>query len=156
MDLISNAEHHTPVSGTARRFFVPTVLSEHASDHDYFRMIEAQLCNDGGYEALLYHLLHEVDVRDFNVRAVPKTAALLEQAAYSRKGIDLLVEKACNEAVVPCAWGNPGFSVCSSSDDRYGFDYFVEHRSIYNSLRLFRCTIQVQIYPDSHPCVVDF
>ena len=67
--------------------------------------------NGGGYEALLYHLLHEVDVRDFNVRAVPKTAALLEQAAYSRKGLDLLVEKACHEAVVPCAWGDSGFGL---------------------------------------------
>ena len=87
--------------GTARRFFVPKVSSESANDHEYFRKIDGEL-HDGGYEALLYHLLHEVDIRDFNVRAVPKTAALAEQAAYSRKGIDLLVEIACKEGVVPC------------------------------------------------------
>ena len=42
-----------------------------------------QMHDEGGFEALLYHLLHEVDVRDFNVRAVPKTAALLEQIIQS-------------------------------------------------------------------------
>ena len=129
VDVISNARHYVPVSGTARRFFIPTVSQERVGDFDYFRRIDDELRNDGGFEALLYHLLHEVDLRDFNVLAVPKTAALLEQAAYSRKGIDLLVEKACNEAVAPCTWGSPGFSICSSSGDRYGFDYFVEHHS---------------------------
>src|SRR5262245_57790874 len=38
---------------------------------------------NGGYEALLYHLLHEIDLRDFNVRAVPKTVGLLEQKIAS-------------------------------------------------------------------------
>ena len=32
-----------------------------------------------------------------------ETAALAEQAAYSRHGIELLVEEACNEGRVPCA-----------------------------------------------------
>lgn len=82
IDVISNAKHFIPVSETARRLFVPTVSSEKASNHEYFRKMTAQL-NDGGYEALLYHLLFEIDIRDFNVRAVPKTAALAEQAAYS-------------------------------------------------------------------------
>ena len=102
IDIISNQEHYVPVSGTARRFFVPSVSEDRAGDHQYFQAITAQL-NDGGFEALLYHLLHEIDVTDFNVRAVPKTAALAEQAAYSRKGVDLLVEKACNEGQVPCS-----------------------------------------------------
>ena len=128
IDVISNAEHFIPVSGTARRFFVPTVSSERASDHEYFRKIDAQLRNEGGYEALLYHLLHEVDISDFNVRAVPKTAALAEQAAYSRKGLDLLVEKACSEGIVPCAhpqW--PDLSTCVGYDEGAGFDYFIDH-----------------------------
>ena len=88
----------------------------------------AQLIDDGGYEALLYHLLHEIDIKDFNVRDVPKTAALAEQAAYSRKGLDLLVEKACNEAVVPCQHNDcPGFSHNIGYDDGRGFDSFIDH-----------------------------
>jgi hypothetical protein len=75
------------------------------------------------------HLLHEVDIRDFNVRNVPKTAALAEQAAYSRRDIDLLVENACNSARVPCSCfvGHPDFSPTEGYEDRRGFDYFIDH-----------------------------
>jgi hypothetical protein len=129
IDLISNAKHYIPVSGTARRFFAPTVSAAHASDHSYFRKINEQL-HDGGYEALLYHLLYEIDLRDFNVRAVPKTAALAEQAAYSRKGVELLVETACSTGRVPCSYFNlPEFSDCTGYENRRGFDYFIAHHS---------------------------
>ncbi len=128
VDVISNAEHFLPVSGFARRFFVPTVSSDRANDHEYFRKIMHQL-HEGGYEALLYHLLNEIDVRDFNVRDVPKTAALVEQIAYSRKGVDLLVEIACNEGRVPCVHNQYAHvSVITGRDPRYpGFDHFIEH-----------------------------
>ena len=120
MSIISNAEHFLPVSGTARRFMVPTVSSERAGDYEYFASIAAQL-KDGGYEALLYHLLYEIDISDFNVRAVPKTAALAEQVAYSRNGIDLLVEAACNEGRAPCAHDRfPNFSDSSGYGQRRG------------------------------------
>ena len=42
IDVISNAEHFIPVSGTARRFMVPTVSVERANDHKYFAAIHAQ------------------------------------------------------------------------------------------------------------------
>jgi hypothetical protein len=82
IDVISNADHFLLVGGTARRFMVPTVSPDRAGDHDYFHKIRAQL-HDGGYEALLYHLLYEIDIRDFNVRDVPKTAMLLDQKLAS-------------------------------------------------------------------------
>jgi Family of unknown function (DUF5906) len=130
IDILSNAAHYIPVSGTARRFFAPTVSAAHANDHEYFRKIAEQLLNDGGYEALLYHLLYEIDVRDFNVRDVPKTAALAEQAAYSRKGIDLLVETVCNDRRAPCSFDNyPDFSDTSGYENRRGFDYFIDHHA---------------------------
>jgi hypothetical protein len=120
IDVLSNSKHFIPVSGTARRFFVPTVSSDKKGNFDYFKKIDEQMKN-GGYEALLYHLLYEVDVRDFNVRAVPKTAALAEQAAYSRKGIDLLVETACNEACAPCQpLDHPGYSMCTGTNRHAG------------------------------------
>jgi hypothetical protein len=129
IDVISNAEHFLPVSRFVRRFFVPKVSPEHANDQEYFRDIITQLCN-GGYEALLYHLLHEIDIRDFNVRVVPKTAMLTEQAAYSRRGVDLLVEMACSTAIVPCQDPHyPGFSTTTGYEWRQGFDYFIDHHT---------------------------
>ena len=44
--------------------------------------LKAELEN-GGYEALLYHLLHEVDLADFNVRKVPQTEELRQQRDHS-------------------------------------------------------------------------
>jgi hypothetical protein len=126
--ILSNARHIVdPGVKGGRRYFIPTVSSDKASDHEYFRKIIVQLVDEGGYEALLFHLLHEVDVRDFNVRAVPKTAGLAEQAAYSRRGIDLLVEQACSEGVVPCQYHWANFSLATGYEDRAGFDYFIDH-----------------------------
>ena len=102
IDILSNAEHYVPASSSARRFFVPTVSPDRAGDFEYFRKIEAQMKTEGGYEALLYHLQHEVNLRNFDVRKVPTTVGLREQARYSRKGVDLLVESVCNEGQVPC------------------------------------------------------
>jgi Family of unknown function (DUF5906) len=114
IDILSNAEHYVPASSTARRFFVPTVSPNRAGDFEYFRKIEAQLKIEGGYEALLYHLQHEIDLRHFDVRKVPTTVGLREQARHSRKGVDLLVETVCNDGRVPCAID--GHADCSSTN----------------------------------------
>ena len=147
LDLLSNAAHFLPVSGSARRFFAPTVSQDKANDHAYFGKIFAQMQN-GGYEALLYHLLHEIDLSDFNVRDVPKTAELAEQAAYSRKGVDLLVEIACNDAIAPCQNGAPaGVSVCATNPNlvghlRHGLDHTINHHADRNMSRLGALTVK--------------
>jgi hypothetical protein len=87
LSITSNATHFLPVSGSARRFFIPTVSTSHMQDFGYFNAIQSQL-DDGGYEALLYHLLHEVDLTNFNVRLVPQTEALLEQRNHSLAPLD--------------------------------------------------------------------
>jgi hypothetical protein len=53
----------------------------------------------------------------------------MDQAAYSRKGVDLLVEIACNEGRVPCVHNQYAhISVVTGRDSRApGFDYFIEH-----------------------------
>jgi hypothetical protein len=114
IDILSNADHYVPASSTARRFFVPTVSPDRAGDLEYFRQIEAQMKNEGGYEALLYHLQREIDLRHFDVRKVPTTVGLRQQAGYSRKGIDLLVETVCNDGRVPCAVD--GHADCSATN----------------------------------------
>jgi hypothetical protein len=129
IDIGSNKNHFVPVSRTARRFFISTVSLDHLKDFEYFAAIEHQLKN-GGYEALLFHLLYEVDLRDFEVRDVPKTAGLAEQAAYSRKGVDGLVEKACSEGYVLCPhfeW--PGYSIATGQEERKGFDYLIDNHN---------------------------
>jgi hypothetical protein len=114
VDLLSNMDHVVFVGPTARRLFIPTVSEDRVGDLEYFGKIEAQL-QDGGYEALLYHLQHEIHLRDFDARKVPKTEGLAEQARYSRKGVDALVESVCNDARVPCEIGGaPG---CSRTGD---------------------------------------
>ena len=126
VDITTNAKHFVPASRTARRFFIPTVSDNRVGDLEYFKKIEEQL-TDGGYEALLYHLLYEVDLRDFDVRRVPKTAGLAEQVEYSRRGVDGLVEKICSEGRVPCAHNQwSGFSISNSYEQRQGFDYFID------------------------------
>ncbi len=82
ISITSNADHFLPVSGTARRFLIPTVSTARMQDFAYFNDLKAQL-HDGGYEALLYHMLHEVDLSDFNVRVVPQTEGLMEQRNHS-------------------------------------------------------------------------
>ena len=82
LSITSNADHFLPVSGTARRFLIPTVSAARKQDFAYFAGLQAELDN-GGYEALLYHLLHEVDLTDFNVREVPQTEALRQQRDHS-------------------------------------------------------------------------
>jgi hypothetical protein len=71
-----------------------------------------------------------VDLKDFDVRKVPRTAGLIEQAAYGRRGVDGLVEQVCNEARVPCEheeW--PGFTVTTGQEQDTGFYSFIDkHR----------------------------
>ena len=54
----------------------------HKQDHAYFAAIDEEMA-DGGREALLYHLLYEVDLKQVNLRVVPKTDALRDQQIES-------------------------------------------------------------------------
>jgi hypothetical protein len=87
ISVLSNADHFVPVSGTARRFFIPTVSTARMQDVAYFGDLESDL-QSGGYEALLYYFLNEVDLTGFNVRKVPQTAGLREQRDQSLEALD--------------------------------------------------------------------
>jgi hypothetical protein len=88
VSILSNSPHFLPVSDTARRFFVPTVSIARMQDHDYFNDIKADL-EAGGYQALLWYFLHQVDLTDFNVRKVPQTGGLREQRNQSLEPLDV-------------------------------------------------------------------
>jgi Family of unknown function (DUF5906) len=87
LSITSNSDHFVPASGTARRFFIPTVSIVRMQDHAYFDELKTNL-ETGGYEALLHYLLYEVDLTGFNVRKVPLTAGLREQRDQSLDAFD--------------------------------------------------------------------
>lgn len=82
MLVISNNEWIVPAGMNARRFAVLDVAEGRMCDIAYFNAMMRQMEN-GGYEALLYHLLHEVDLSGVDLRNAPKTSALLEQKIAS-------------------------------------------------------------------------
>jgi hypothetical protein len=80
----TNEDWVVPAGLHSRRYFVLDASDAHMQDHRYFAAIQAQL-ESGGYEAMLYDLLHH-DLSNFNVREVPVTAALNEQRERSLPG----------------------------------------------------------------------
>lgn len=79
--LASNNTWVIPAGGDERRFFVLDVGDGKMQNGNYFQLLKTQLDN-GGLEALL-HLLLTRDIKEFDVRRVPKTEALREQKLLS-------------------------------------------------------------------------
>jgi hypothetical protein len=83
--MASNADWVVNASLDSRRYFVLKVQPLTVDRNDaYFAAIRAELA-EGGYEAMLYDLLHH-DLTGFNVRDFPKTGALVEQRLRSLTG----------------------------------------------------------------------
>jgi hypothetical protein len=82
----SNADWFLPTSMDERRFCVLDVSDAHRGDKPYFKAIEDQL-DAGGYEALLWTLLHR-DLKNFSPRTAPRTSGLDYQIARSLKGAE--------------------------------------------------------------------
>jgi hypothetical protein len=80
--MTSNEGWVVPADLGERRFAAFDVNKAICNNHPYFAAIHEEL-NNGGYEALLYQVLHEVDVSKVNLRDVPKTEALLDQKIES-------------------------------------------------------------------------
>jgi Mesyanzhinovviridae DNA primase len=81
--MASNEDWVVPAGVGDRRFFVLEVAEGRMRDDAWFAAAQAQL-DAGGREALL-HLLQSADLRGFNVRDVPRTAALGEQKDFSMR-----------------------------------------------------------------------
>jgi hypothetical protein len=82
--MASNSSWVVPAGRDARRYFVLDVAATHMQDSAYFGEVARQMEN-GGAGALLHFLL-STDVSKFDVRIVPKTDALAEQKAITRRG----------------------------------------------------------------------
>jgi len=79
--MASNEGWVVPAGVDDRRFLVLDVKDTRMQDVRYFAAITQQMEN-GGYEALLHHLM-SIDISDFNIRKVPQTGALREQKMLS-------------------------------------------------------------------------
>ena len=79
--MASNAKWVVPVGLDDRRFVMLDVSDEHVMDANYWGALNAQLRN-GGYEALLHHLLTR-DLSSFDPRTRPQTDALQDQKQRS-------------------------------------------------------------------------
>jgi hypothetical protein len=85
--ILGNDSWLVPTTWDERRYLVLRCSDAHRGEQQYFGAILEQLKN-GGYAALLHHLMHEVDLSNFNVRKAPHTVELHEQTAESLRGIE--------------------------------------------------------------------
>ena len=83
--IASNSSRVVPAGEKERRFCVLDVSSEKAGDIQYFKAIMDQM-NNGGREAMLYELLHS-DISGIDLRIIPKTTALTEQAIHNLESV---------------------------------------------------------------------
>src|ERR1017187_7591024 len=60
----------------------------------------------GGYEGLLFHLLHEVDLKGFDPRKAIRTTALVDQQVESLRGVDAIWYQCLCDGELP--GGEPG------------------------------------------------
>lgn len=79
--MASNADWVVPAGFDERRFVVLDVAEGNKQDGRFFGALRKQM-DEGGYEALLHHLL-VLDTTKFDVRRMPKTKALQDQKIYS-------------------------------------------------------------------------
>jgi hypothetical protein len=81
--LASNEKWVVPAGMNDRRFLVLDVGDNVMQNSKYFGAIQKEMDN-GGYEAMLYDLLHR-DISRFNVREIPQTEALMDQKVHGLK-----------------------------------------------------------------------
>ncbi|PZR89776.1 MAG: hypothetical protein DI537_20445 [Stutzerimonas stutzeri] len=82
----SNERWVVPATEDERRYFVLDVSPERKDDHRYFEALRREMT--GGGRAALLHFLQTYDLRKFNVRSVPNTAALAQQKVEGLKNIE--------------------------------------------------------------------
>ena len=79
--IATNEDWAAPAGPDSRRFLVLDVSDKHMQETGYFKTVH-EFMSKGGLAAFLYFLLQR-DISSFDVRKIPKTAALLEQKKNS-------------------------------------------------------------------------
>jgi hypothetical protein len=85
--MASNEDWIVPAGERKRRYFVVEVNDLHLQDMPWFKAINLQLDEHGGYAAMLHDLLHR-DLGSFHPRQLPKCNDLTSQQALSLSPLD--------------------------------------------------------------------
>ncbi len=82
----SNEAWAVPIDIDDRRFLVLDVSDARKEDHSYFQQIHDQMVKKGGHEALMFHL-QGLDLEDFDVRKLPKSASAIDLKLQSAEPV---------------------------------------------------------------------
>ena len=97
--MASNNDWVVPAGRDARRFAVFDVSDAHQKDEAYFAALYGEL-ERGGLAAMLHDLLSR-ELSGWHPRRIVQTAALADQKARTRHGVDALVERLATDGVLP-------------------------------------------------------
>jgi hypothetical protein len=97
LSMATNNDWAVPAGADERRYCVIDVSADRAQDHAYFCTLNDWIDN-GGAAIFLDHLLCR-DLADFNVRAVPRTAALDRQKIESMPAVDRWIMEALDTGI---------------------------------------------------------
>jgi hypothetical protein len=103
MLVASNERFAVPVGEMDRRLFILEVGDERKEDFNFFERLKQQCHGPEGQAALLNHLL-TMNIQDFNVRDVPKTAAHAAEQINSASADDQAIISLAMDGKLP---GNP-------------------------------------------------
>jgi hypothetical protein len=133
--IASNNQWIVPVGTRGRRYCVLDVSDkysdENSSEHtSYWGPLQAQFgdrASDKGRAAMLYDLLN-MDRRDFNIRAVPKTAAKTEQKLLTLKGTASWLHHVLQGGdIAGRRWDKTGLTISRAAAYRH-YEEFVKNR----------------------------
>ena len=116
--IASNEEHVIPASGIERRFVVMQADDSRMQDTAYFAERQREL-DEGGLENLL-HYLQTLDISHFDHRAIPRTAALLEQVELGMAALDRWLFTVLDEGLLPNNIGAANISATNNGPGRLG------------------------------------
>jgi len=117
----SNEDWAVHLDPDDRRFFVLDISAERKEDFEYFGKIQKQLEN-GGYEALMYDLLHE-DLSDFDPKIMPENYAGFDMKLESASSIDRFVYASLKEGCWDHANAGPSETLKDLPIDRF-YDHY--------------------------------
>lgn len=98
--ILGNDRWLIPASPEERRYLVMNCSDKYRNDQKYFGAIQRQL-DQGGYAALLYYLMYEVDMTNFNVRNVPHTAELRAQMTETLRDVERVWYDCLYTGIIP-------------------------------------------------------
>jgi hypothetical protein len=115
-----------PAGFKERRWAVFDIGEDHVQDHPYFAAIDHEMDN-GGREALLHYLLN-FDLKQVDLRTIPKTAALLHQQIETMTSEEAWWFETLRRGVLPLR--PPGTNESGVCPKDLLFERYIQHARI--------------------------